>query len=73
MRAIIFLTVAIIAAVIFFVPPVKGLGELAKIIFFHIPTAWGAVIAFFTSAFFAAKYLRTGGKVGIYFRIACHD
>lgn len=59
MRAIIFLTVAIILAVIFFVPPVKGLGELAKIIFFHIPTAWVAVIAFFTSAFYAAKFLRT--------------
>ena len=59
MRAIIFLTAAIILAVIFFVPPVKGLGELAKIIFFHIPTAWVAVIAFFTSAFYAAKFLRT--------------
>lgn len=59
MRAIIFFTVAIILAVIFFVPPVKGLGELAKIIFFHIPTAWVAVIAFFTSAFYAAKFLRT--------------
>ena len=59
MRAIIFFTAAIILAVIFFVPPVKGLGELAKIIFFHIPTAWVAVIAFFTSAFYAAKFLRT--------------
>lgn len=59
MRAIIFLTAAIIWAVIFFVPPVKGLGELAKIIFFHIPTAWVAVIAFFTGAFYAAKFLRT--------------
>lgn len=59
MRAIIFLTVAIILAVIFFVPPVKALGELAKIIFFHIPTAWVSVIAFFTSAYFAAKFLRT--------------
>ena len=59
MRAIFFFTIAIILAVIFFVPPVKGLGELAKIIFFHIPTAWTAVIAFFTSAFFAAKFLRS--------------
>lgn len=45
---------------IFFVPPVKGLGDLAKIIFFHVPTAWVAVLAFFVSAFFAAKFLRTG-------------
>lgn len=53
------LTLAIIAAIIFFVPPIKGLGDLAKIIFFHVPTAWIAVVAFFTSAFFAAKFLRT--------------
>ena len=33
------LTAALIAAIIFFVPPVKGLGDLAKIIFFHVPTA----------------------------------
>ena len=52
-------TVLIFAAVIFFVPPVQGLGDLAKIIFFHIPTAWVSVIAFFTSAFFAAKFLKT--------------
>ena len=58
-KILITLTVAIVAAVIFFVPPIKGLGDLAKIIFFHVPTAWVAVIAFFTSAFFAAKFLRT--------------
>lgn len=58
-KILITLTVAIVAAVIFFVPPIKGLGDLAKIIFFHVPTAWVAVVAFFTSAFFAAKFLRT--------------
>ena len=60
MNKIIFLlTAAIVAAIIFFVPPIKGLGELAKIIFFHVPTAWVSVVAFFSSAFFAAKFLRT--------------
>ena len=60
MNKIIFLlTAVIVAAIIFFVPPIKGLGELAKIIFFHVPTAWVAVVAFFSSAFFAAKFLRT--------------
>ena len=60
MNKIIFLlTAAIVVAIIFFVPPIKGLGELAKIIFFHVPTAWVAVVAFFSSAFFAAKFLRT--------------
>ena len=60
MNKIIFLlTAGVVAAIIFFVPPIKGLGELAKIIFFHVPTAWVAVVAFFSSAFFAAKFLRT--------------
>ena len=58
-KILILLTLAIVAAVIFFVPPIKGLGDLAKIIFFHVPTAWVSVVAFFTSAFFAAKFLRT--------------
>jgi len=58
-KILILLTLAIIAAIIFLVPPIKGLGDLAKIIFFHVPTAWVAVIAFFASAFFAAKFLRT--------------
>ena len=58
-KIIILLTPAIFAAIIFLVPPIKGLGDLAKIIFFHVPTAWVSVIAFFSSAFFAAKFLRT--------------
>lgn len=58
-KFLVLLTLAVCAAIIFFVPPIKGLGELAKIIFFHVPTAWVSVIAFFTSAFFAAKFLRT--------------
>ncbi|MBQ4403375.1 MAG: cytochrome c biogenesis protein CcsA [Selenomonadaceae bacterium] len=58
-KILILLTLAICASIIFFFPPIKGLGDLAKIIFFHVPTAWVAVIAFFASAFFAAKFLRT--------------
>ena len=58
-KILILLTLAICAAIIFFVPPIKGLGDLAKIIFFHVPTAWVAVIAFFASAFFAARFLKT--------------
>ncbi len=58
-KIILLLTAALCAAIIFLVPPIKGLGDLAKIIFFHVPTAWVAVLAFFTSAFYAAKFLRT--------------
>lgn len=59
LKFLIALTGIIAAAIIFFVPPVKGLDEAAKIIFFHIPTAWTSVIAFFASAFFAARFLKT--------------
>ena len=57
---IIFLfTAAVIAAVFMIVPPAEGLGYLVRIIYFHVPTAWLSVIAFFTSAFYAANYLKT--------------
>ena len=57
---IIFLfTAAVIAAVFMIVPPAEGLGYLVRIIYFHVPTAWLSVIAFFTSAFYAAGYLKT--------------
>jgi heme exporter protein C len=39
-------------------PFIPGLEERAKIIFFHVPMAWMAVIAFFVSMWFGIKYLR---------------
>jgi heme exporter protein C len=39
-------------------PLIKGLGENAKIIFFHVPTAWLTVVAFFMTAIYGVKYLR---------------
>lgn len=38
-------------------PVIPGLEEKAKIIFFHVPTAWLAVIAFLMSMVFGVKYL----------------
>lgn len=40
-------------------PLIPGLEENAKIIFFHVPTAWISVIAFFMSAYFGFRYLRS--------------
>lgn len=40
-------------------PYIPGLGEKSKIIFYHVPTAWLAVIAFLTSMIYGIKYLRT--------------
>lgn len=38
-------------------PFIPGLGEKAKIIFFHVPTAWLAVIAFLMEMVYGIKYL----------------
>lgn len=39
-------------------PLIKGLGENAKIIFYHVPTAWLTVLAFLMSTIYGIKYLR---------------
>ena len=39
-------------------PFIKGLGENAKIIFFHVPTAWLTVVAFLMSTIYGFQYLR---------------
>jgi len=39
-------------------PFIEGLGESAKIIFFHVPTAWLAVIGFLMSTIYSVQYLR---------------
>jgi heme exporter protein C len=36
---------------------IPGLDELAKIIFFHVPTAWLAVLAFLMAMIYGIKYL----------------
>lgn len=38
-------------------PNIPGLEEKAKIIFFHVPTAWLAVIAFMMTMIYGIKYL----------------
>jgi heme exporter protein C len=39
-------------------PLIPGLEEKARIIFFHVPTAWLSVMAFVTSMLYGIKYLR---------------
>jgi len=39
-------------------PLIPGLEENAKIIFFHVPTAWLTVIAFLMSTIYSFKYLK---------------
>ena len=48
-----------LGAVFFIVPPAEGLGNYVRIAFFHIPTAWVAVVAFLGAAYWGARYLKT--------------
>ena len=40
-------------------PLIPGLEEKAKIIFFHVPTAWLSVVSFLMAMYYGIKYLRT--------------
>ncbi len=49
----------VILAAFLYAPPAKGLGETARILFFHVPTAWLATLAFLVSAVASIQFLRT--------------
>lgn len=53
------LTVVLIYLVMFVVPPAKGMGETVRIVFFHVPMAWLAVVAFVMNAYWGAMYLKS--------------
>lgn len=58
--SIVALTAVLLFLVFFVVPPAEGLGNLVRIVFFHVPMAWVSVLAFLMSAWWAAAYLRKG-------------
>lgn len=49
----------VIWSAFFYAPPAMGLGNLARIIFFHVPVAWVGVLAYLVSMVNAVRYLRT--------------
>ena len=52
------LTVILIYLVMFVVPLAKGMGEAVRIVFFHVPMAWLAVVACVMNAYWGAMYLK---------------
>ena len=50
------------AEAFFYAPPIKELGETGKVIFFHVPCSWIAVLAFLISAVFSVRILNTLSK-----------
>jgi heme exporter protein C len=49
----------VILGIFLYAPPVEGLGETGRIIFFHVPAAWLATLAFLISAVASMQYLKT--------------
>jgi heme exporter protein C len=51
--------VVVILAAFFYVRPAEGfIGESSRIVFFHVPMAWIAVLAFLVSCIWSVMYLR---------------
>lgn len=51
---------AVIIASFLYVPPAVGLGELGRIIVYHVPAAWIAVLAYLMAMTNSVAYLRKG-------------
>ncbi|HPR63584.1 MAG TPA: cytochrome c biogenesis protein CcsA [Thermoanaerobaculia bacterium] len=62
MNILVFLWILAICFMAFlFAPVAEGfIGESSRIVFFHVPMAWVAVLSFLVAAFHAVQYLRTG-------------
>ena len=51
--------VVMIVAAFYYAPAARGFkGESARIVFFHVPTAWAAVLAFCVNLVFSIRYMR---------------
>ena len=53
----VWMTVVIIAA-FFYAPAARDLGQMSRIIYFHIPAAWVTVLAFAVCTAYSVRYLR---------------
>jgi heme exporter protein C len=51
---------AVILASFLYVPPAVGLGEMGRILIYHVPSAWIAVLAYLMAMVNSASYLRKG-------------
>lgn len=54
----VYLTLVIIA-VFFYAPAAAGLGDLSRIIYFHVPLAWVGVLAYLVAMIDSWRYLKT--------------
>lgn len=50
----------VVVAIFLYAPPALGLGDLSKIIYFHVPLAWVGVLAYLVSMAKSISYLKKG-------------
>lgn len=55
----IFITGILVAGLVVPIPFIPALGDKARILYFHVPTAWISVIAFTMAMVYSVKYLRS--------------
>ncbi len=48
----------VIVASFLYAPRARALGETTRVLFFHVPCAWVATLAFLVSAWYSVRYLR---------------
>jgi heme exporter protein C len=53
------ISAVIIAGILLPIPNIPALGDKARVLYFHVPMSWIAVIAFFMSMYYSIRYLRT--------------
>ncbi|MEO6694080.1 MAG: cytochrome c biogenesis protein CcsA [Ignavibacteria bacterium] len=60
-KILIFITISavIITGILLPIPNIPALGDKARVLYFHVPMSWIAVVAFFMSMWYSIKYLRT--------------
>ncbi len=61
LKIIIFLIISavIVCGILLPIPYIPALGDKARVLYFHVPMSWIAVIAFFMSMWYSIRYLKT--------------
>lgn len=54
----IWMTAVICFALLYPIPYIPALGDRARVLYFHVPTAWVTVVAFLLSMLYSIQYLR---------------
>ncbi len=55
--------IVVIMGAFLYAPSAMGLGDLSRIIYFHVPLAWVGVLAYLASMINSITYLRTGCRI----------